>query len=368
MGVRMSEWRAALVFRVFAAIFSCVLIGRTHPDYARPGLAFVVGAAIVIWTAFTAYAVARVWVEHASFVAADVAVVAGLTLLSIAAETTAQRHGGSATLTTVWAAGPALSAGIRFGWRAGLGAGIVQAAVSIFVRGGWDANTITNAVLLALAGTSTGYVSELLARAEKDLERASAQRAVSEERDRLARTIHDGVLQVLAMVQRRGTELGGPAAELGRLAGEQEEALRALITSTAHESGTDDGQVDLAARLLALRTADVTVSVPAQSLGMRRDRADELLRAVAAALDNVERHAGASAHAWVLLEDLGSEVVVTVRDDGVGVASGRLVEAARQGRLGVSSSVRGRAEALGGRAVIVSAPGEGTEVEITVPR
>ena len=49
------------------------------------------------------------------------------------------------------------------------------------------------------------------------------------ERERLARDIHDGVLQVLALVGRRGREAGGEAAELGRLAAEQELALRALI-------------------------------------------------------------------------------------------------------------------------------------------
>jgi signal transduction histidine kinase len=295
-------------------------------------------------------------------------VVAGLTLLSVAVQTTAQRHGGTATLTTVWAAGPALSAGIRFGWRGGLLAAAVQAGVSIGIRGGWDANTVTNAVLLALAGTSTGYVSELLARAETDLAEASAARAAVEERDRLARTIHDGVLQVLAMVQRRGADLGGEAAQLGRLAGEQEETLRAMITSTAHERPSDAAQVDLASGLAALRSAAVTVSVPAQALGMASERAAELLAAVRAALDNVARHAGDGAHAWVLLEDLGSDVAITVRDDGTGLADGRLDEAVSQGRLGVRASVQGRAQALGGRALLTSVAGEGTEVEIRVPR
>ena len=56
--------------------------------------------------------------------------------------------------------------------------------------------------------------------AERD--RAERAAAAAAERARLARVVHDGVLQVLALVQRRGAELGGDAAELGRLAGEQE--------------------------------------------------------------------------------------------------------------------------------------------------
>ena len=63
--------------------------------------------------------------------------------------------------------------------------------------------------------------------AERDgRERAAAAAA---ERARLARAVHDGVLQVLAAGPAPRRELGGEAAELGRLAGEQESALRSLI-------------------------------------------------------------------------------------------------------------------------------------------
>jgi signal transduction histidine kinase len=57
-----------------------------------------------------------------------------------------------------------------------------------------------------------------------------------------------------------------------------------------------------------------------------------------------------------------------VRDDGVGIAPGRLDEAAAEGRLGVAKSIRGRIADLGGRIALHSAPGEGTEIEIVVPR
>jgi signal transduction histidine kinase len=61
-------------------------------------------------------------------------------------------------------------------------------------------------------------------------------------------------------------------------------------------------------------------------------------------------------------------VTVTIRDDGPGIPSGRLAEAAAAGRLGVSHSIRGRLRDLGGSAVISSVPGEGTEVELRLPR
>jgi signal transduction histidine kinase len=69
----------------------------------------------------------------------------------------------------------------------------------------------------------------------------------------------------------------------------------------------------------------------------------------------------------VLLEDLGDQLVVTVRDEGPGIPPGRLDEAEGQGRLGVAQSIRGRAVDLGGTATVATAPGQGTEWELTFP-
>jgi signal transduction histidine kinase len=70
----------------------------------------------------------------------------------------------------------------------------------------------------------------------------------------------------------------------------------------------------------------------------------------------------------VLVESASDEVTVTVRDDGVGIDSGRLDSARADGRLGVAQSIVGRIEAIGGTVTIESRPGQGTEIEIRVPR
>jgi signal transduction histidine kinase len=90
--------------------------------------------------------------------------------------------------------------------------------------------------------------------------------------------------------------------------------------------------------------------------------------AVGASLANVEAHAGRAARAWVLLEDEGAELVVSIRDDGVGFAPHRLAAAVAEGRIGVSRSITGRLHDLGGTAVVTSAPGAGTEIELRLPR
>ncbi len=116
--------------------------------------------------------------------------------------------------------------------------------------------------------------------------------------------MHDGVLQVLALVQRRGRELGGNAADLGRLAGEQERELRSLIRveATVPPPGHDQA-LDLAAELGKLeRSESVTVAAPATPVELPAATVGELVGVVRACLDNVALHVGRDEPAWVLLE------------------------------------------------------------------
>jgi signal transduction histidine kinase len=126
--------------------------------------------------------------------------------------------------------------------------------------------------------------------------------------------------------------------------------------------------VDLRALVLPIQSDQVTVSAPAQTVRLEKEAAGELTAAIRAALDNVRRHCGERTRAWVLVEDEPGLVTVTVRDDGPGIPEGRLAEAAAAGRLGVSHSICGRLRELGGGATIRSVPGEGTEVELRLPR
>jgi signal transduction histidine kinase len=175
------------------------------------------------------------------------------------------------------------------------------------------------------------------------------------------------VLQVLALVQRHGSELGGRGAELAQLASAQEIALRTLITG---DGPPDSGaaSTDLRTLLAGLASPMVQFATPADPVVLPTHAAREVHAAVAAALDNVHRHAGPAAQAWVLVEDEADGVRVTVRDNGSGMPEGRLEEAATAGRLGVAQSMRGRIADLDGSTAITSRPGEGTEVEFRIPR
>jgi signal transduction histidine kinase len=173
------------------------------------------------------------------------------------------------------------------------------------------------------------------------------------------------------------------------MAGEQEIALRTLVSgglvpvsrvsldaaegavvrAVEEESDdVDDGPVDLRSLLAPYAAAKVSFAEPGAPVPLPAPAAKELAAAVGAALDNVRRHAGADARAWILVEDELGEVVVTVRDDGPGIPEGRLAQAEGEGRLGVALSIRGRLRDLGGSAELVSIPGQGTEVELKVPK
>ena len=92
----------------------------------------------------------------------------------------------------------------------------------------------------------------------------------------------------------------------------------------------------------------MNVAVPGTPVLLPAAVVGEVEAAVRACLDNVARHVGEDAPAWVFLEDLGDRVVVSVRDEGPGIPDGRLEQAEADGRLGVSGSIRGRLDDLGG--------------------
>ena len=197
------------------------------------------------------------------------------------------------------------------------------------------------------------------------------------ERERIARVVHDGVLQSLAYIHRRGDEIGGEAAELSVIAAEQERSLRRFVSGTgapdvpadaADLRGVEGAEVDLRVLLTAHERPDVAVAVPADPVVVDPLVAHEVDAAVAAALDNVERHAGPGARAWVLLEGDSHGIEVTIRDDGAGAELADLLGAAEHGRMGVSASIRGRVEDLGGTVTWTTRPGGGCVVRMTVPR
>ena len=360
-------WRAIAVFRFAGLGYAVLLTAVVYPSaYVRLGWAWAVIAVMTAWTVATTMAYARPERRTRLLLSADLAVTAGLLLSTAALQSPAAMRNGVPPVTGIWVAGPVLAWAVRYGRRAGAITALILSGCDFLLRSEKITVALNGVVLLLLAGVVVGHLARLAAEVEAERQHAVEVEATSRERERLARDIHDSVLQVLARVQRRGAEAGGEAAELGRLAGQQEAALRSLVGSGP--AATPSGDVDLRALVLPVQSDQVTVSAPAQSVRLEKVAAGELAAAIRAALDNVRRHCGERTRAWVLVEDEPGLVTVTVRDDGPGIPAGRLAEAAAAGRLGVSHSICGRLRELGGDATVRSVPGEGTEVELRLPR
>jgi signal transduction histidine kinase len=370
VAVETTMYRALAVLRVVVlgnAVGYNVYRWDTFED---AGDAAVILVLMTVWTAVAIWAYDQPALRRAPLLLTDLAVTAATLLAS----PLAMGDDLESTVPGFWVMGVVLAWGIRWHWVGGLVASTAVSLADLAIRPELDQTNLGNLFLLMIGGPVLGYTSGLLKEMAAARDRAEHEAAAAAERARLARVVHDGVLQVLSLVQRRGREIGGDAAELGRLAGEQEAALRALVQSapdsrTAAPRSSEQGEsTDLAVVLRALERAHVTVSVPGTPVEVGAHEADEVVAAVGACLDNVTHHVGPDAQAWVLLEDLGHQLVVTVRDAGPGIASGRLDEAERQGRLGVAQSIRGRVADLGGTASVVTSPGQGTEWELTLPR
>ena len=351
-------WRAIAVYRVAALLYATGSMVAYTDTYARPALGWAVLAGMAVWTALAAYLYADPRRRGWPLLVLDLGLAMAAVLSSVLVQTADRISMGDPTVPVSWAAAPVVAWGVRRGWPGGAVAATGISTAAIIARGDPSQATVNSVVLLLLLGSVVGYVVSLARRAEAAYAQAVQLQAATAERERLSRSVHDGVLQALALFSRRSAD-----PELAGLAAEQEAALRRLVSGPAPSLEPAGGDADL--RALLPSGADLHLAAPADPVLLPGPVARELAAAAAAAVDNARRHGGGEA--WLLVEDEPDAVTVTVRDAGPGIAPGRLEQAAADGRLGVAQSIRGRVLDLGGTVDVLS-DGHGTEVELHVPR
>jgi signal transduction histidine kinase len=200
-------------------------------DYSRLLVAGLVLAAMAAWTVVSSARYSSRAGRTFGWLTADLVITGAAVLSTMAAQYPSAMRAGLTPVTATWVAGPVLEFAVRYGRRASITVAILLSGCDFLLRGERVSVTVSAAALLLLAGATVGYLAAVAEQLEEQRKLIIEDEATARERDRLARDIHDSVLQVLAMVQRRGAEAGGEAAELGRLAGQQETALRALVGS-----------------------------------------------------------------------------------------------------------------------------------------
>lgn len=192
---------------------------------------------------------------------------------------------------------------------------------------------------------------------ERDAERR--ERIRNAERAELAAHIHDSVLHTLTLIQRRAED----PREVQRLARVQERALRSWLYQRPADAETT---VSPALERVAAEVEEehgVPLEVVCVGDCPMDDGLSALLRAAREAMVNASKYAGID-DISVFGEVEEKEVLVFVRDRGAGFD----LDAIPEDRMGVRGSILGRMERHGGSARIRTEPGEGTEVQLRMPR
>ncbi len=365
---RKSLLRGVMAYRVLVGIWMTVVFvweiwerAGNDPDGLKPDVAHpAVGMTLIA----VAWAItAAIGLSYGRD--ADAALSPALILPEIAigaamlfADTWVYGSPHSQALPTVWPLAAiftvAVAAGTRPAVITGTGLGLTRYAgwLAFPYEDGtsWSLARVASTVLFAVAGWVAGYLLESQAAADRSI---SAYRA----REEVARTLHDGVMQTLAVIQRRSDD-----SELVTLARTQELELRDFLFGGA------DIAEDLATSLrAAARRAEARFPIRVEVICAPDLPAGEehqihaITGAVNEALTNAVKH-GHSPTATVYAEPGEvSTFFVSVKDrgDGFDPQNVRLGE-------GLARSIRGRIGDVGGSVEISSQPGRGTEVRLHV--
>jgi signal transduction histidine kinase len=207
---------------------------------------------------------------------------------------------------------------------------------------------------------------------------ASLQDVREQERTRIAMELHDDLGQQLTGLKLELSWLGGRLKEGRQATPDEVGAMRRLLDTaiaSVRRIATDLRPLildDLGfGEAVAWQTAEfakrsglaIELDLQAETVVKDHVLATALFRIVQESLTNVVRHAGATSVQVRLVCD-GTDLVLTVRDNGMGIASGP--------RTGTGTgiglvSMRERATALGGQLRIAGEPGAGTTIEVTLP-
>ena len=345
-------------FRWLALGWAGTVLFLTRAQVHRPGLGVAcLGLALLTTAAVTVGSFRRLpFVFHPATVLAELGV--GIALLLADGAVYDRAH--SQSLGSAWPVAGILMVAVLAGPWGGAGAGVTL-GVSRWLGDRWapyppasSLALLSSAVLFTIAGAAAGAVMRRVRSAESAVARARA-------REEIARELHDGVLQTLAVVQRRSED-----PELASLARDQELDLRAFLAGDGLRA-TDEGHLGRALRSVAAHV-ERRERLRIEVLLVDEDHppvdpavVSAVAGAVGEALTNAAKHGGAT-RATVFV-DVDAAVFCSVKDDGCGFDPAAVAEG-----LGTTTSIRGRIAEVGGTVAVASTPGSVTEVRIDAPR
>ncbi len=217
-------------------------------------------------------------------------------------------------------------------------------------------------VLVAVVGGVAMVAAPSVVRMSRDLDRERLERTRSDERSRINAHLHDSVLQTLTLIQQQCDD----PASTRRLARRQERELRGWLYNrpSTNEAGLRlRPALERAAADVEENTDAVfDIVVVGDTDDFASDDITPLIDATREAMFNAALHSGAG-HVSVFADRSRDAVEVFIRDEGSGFEPDTVAD----DRRGIAESIVGRMQRAGGNATITSAPGSGTEVELSLP-
>ncbi|MDP2673333.1 MAG: GAF domain-containing sensor histidine kinase [Dehalococcoidia bacterium] len=203
--------------------------------------------------------------------------------------------------------------------------------------------------------------------------------AVLQERQRVAREVHDGLAQTMGYLNVQMGITGHLLADRDLEKAQAELEAMSRVTRDAYEDlrqSIGDLRAPLSPHGDLRRTLreyverfSLQTGVPCHfenqrdsALALSASAEVQLFRIVQEALTNVKKHAP-GARAWLSLKTNHRQVCATIQDDGPGFDPASV---GRSGRFGLQT-IKERAESVGGSFVIESRPGAGTRLQVTIP-
>ncbi|MCK0118084.1 phage shock protein C (PspC) family protein [Isoptericola sp. CG 20/1183] len=236
---------------------------------------------------------------------------------------------------------------------------VTAGVLLLFVQGTPPAEllTVTLASLAVLVGVALVLAPWWL-RLVRELGDERAAREREAERADIAAHLHDSVLQTLALIRARAHD----ADEVARMARAQERELREWLYDDRQAPGTSlaTDLRDLVAEVEDGRAVEIELVAVGDCPPTATTHA--LLQATREALVNAVVHGAPPVTVYLEVTDAAADVFVRDRGDGFDL------DDIAPDRFGVRESICGRVRRRGGTAEVVSRPGWGTEVRLSVPR
>jgi signal transduction histidine kinase len=226
--------------------------------------------------------------------------------------------------------------------------------------------------LEALVEENAGLHAQLVTQAR--------EAGVTDERQRMAREIHDTIAQgltgVITQLEAAGQVKGDPDAVQRRIDNatrlaresltEARRSVSANLPTHLEDRGLWDALEDVTSNWSSMSQVPAELTTTGEAQSLHPEVEVTLLRVTQEALANIAKHAGAS-RVGVTLSYMGDVVTVDVRDDGVGFSSGNQVNGSGSMTGYGLTAMRQRVEGLSGILVVETAPGVGTAISATIP-